>query len=57
MGVLACDRTGCTHIMCDTLIRNNYLCWSCLAEFKAEVGDQERSEREFVELLKRFLES
>lgn len=34
MGVLACDRTGCPHIMCDRLILDGtqYICSDCFAE-------------------------
>lgn len=34
MGVLACDRRGCEHIMCDRLILNGakYICGGCWDE-------------------------
>lgn len=36
MGVNACDRVGCNHIMCDTLVktkkREYYVCESCYSE-------------------------
>lgn len=33
MGVLACDRTGCTNIMCDRLSHTyGYICWECFDE-------------------------
>lgn len=36
MGVLACDRHGCTNIMCDMLVNNKYVCNDCAAEFSSE---------------------
>ena len=46
MGVLACERDGCTHIMCDNILdvrnkedlrnqRSYYVCDECLAELNA----------------------
>lgn len=36
MSVLACDRDGCSSVMCDHLINgSHYLCDFCLVEFKA----------------------
>lgn len=33
MSVLACDRTGCSNIMCDRLSHTyGYICWECFDE-------------------------
>lgn len=40
MGVLACDRSGCSNIMCDRLIiiQDNwyYICGECLEELESK---------------------
>lgn len=35
MGVLACDRQGCTSVMCDYYSESfGYICYTCLSELK-----------------------
>lgn len=35
MGVMACSRKGCNHILCDTYISEiGYICGECKQEFK-----------------------
>jgi len=35
MGVMACDRKGCSNILCDTYVSSvGYVCGSCKYEFK-----------------------
>jgi hypothetical protein len=41
MGVMRCERRGCSRIMCDELLRlgdgdERYICYSCLSELRAE---------------------
>lgn len=36
MGVLACDRNGCEHIMCDRYsYEHGYICYECFEELVA----------------------
>jgi hypothetical protein len=59
MGVLACDRSGCSHIMCERIILDHsmYICRECydeLLEYKAtwscemKLVDVEKRVREFM---------
>ena len=42
MSVLACDRRGCTNIMCDRLSDNHgYICEECFAELCQKPQDFE----------------
>ncbi len=34
MGVMACDRSGCKNILCNTLVRGEYLCADCLEDLE-----------------------
>lgn len=34
MGVMQCERGDCTHILCDFIVNNQYLCWSCHEELE-----------------------
>lgn len=38
MGVLACDKSGCDHVMCDILFSSEgmsyYLCWECYEQLE-----------------------
>lgn len=34
MGVMACGREGCEHILCDHMVLGNYLCNECISELK-----------------------
>ena len=40
MGVMACDRRGCEHIMCDRVILNGsrYICEDCFTELVIAKG-------------------
>ena len=35
MSVLACDRNGCTSVMCDRGNSKYYICWECFDELVA----------------------
>jgi len=40
MGVRACYRRGCDHIMCDHYSdEHGYICYDCLDELKRKAGD------------------
>jgi len=42
MGVMACDRTGCDSIMCDTYIEvTGYICNECIREFKQYIENND----------------
>lgn len=34
-----------------------YICWECLDEFEEFVGDEDRSEKEFIALFTKFMDS
>ena len=61
MGVMACDRRGCEHIMCDRLILNGskYICGDCwdeLCEAKLSWPDV-MTAREVQEAIIRFMDT
>lgn len=40
MGVMACDRNGCDHVLCEHYSSTyGYICWECLDELKSKVPD------------------
>lgn len=64
MGVLACDRDGCSNIMCDVCIDGKwYICWDCEQDFIAFVeskqfeSDKELTEERLLKLMKKFMNS
>ena len=63
MGVLACDRNGCEHIMCDIIITTQncqyYICHDCLQELTyAKNNWAERiSKADMSELVDQFFET
>lgn len=57
MGVLACDRKGCSNIMCDLLVNNNYLCSECRDEFVNLYPSRIFSSYEMSEKFAKFIRS
>ncbi len=57
MGVMACDRRGCDHIGCSTLISNQYVCWSCVEEFRKSLAGQSLPEGELYTKFNDFMAS
>ncbi|MDA3780316.1 MAG: hypothetical protein PF487_08905 [Bacteroidales bacterium] len=52
MGVLSCDKRGCTNIMCDTCVNGEYyICYDCKIDFKDWMKTQSplyMDSREFI---------
>lgn len=40
MGVMECDRAGCTNIMAEHIIDNEYLCETCYNEFEEWIEEE-----------------
>lgn len=61
MGVMACDRKGCEHIMCDRLILDNlYICpecWKELVNVKDNTWDKKMTAAEVRRSIERFMRS
>ena len=57
MGVLACDRNGCTNVMCDMFVDEMYVCNECAAEFREQVGGEAKPIRELSEAFLKFMRS
>lgn len=61
MGVLACDRKGCEHIMCDYLVDDKYVCTDCQGEFEEFVKNSDRgeefSERNMLVMFREFMDT
>jgi len=61
MSVLACSRTGCKNIMCDTFVPEiGYICDECKNEFKKYLqhdGKTHLTSQQIVEELKIFIET
>ena len=61
MGVMACDRTDCERIMCNTCINGEYyICNECEDEFKnylKKKGITSSSKRELMEELHIFMKT
>lgn len=61
MGVMACDRTGCNHIMCERLILNgsSYICEDCWDELLVEKAKwpSAMSAKDVRDSIKEFMDS
>ena len=60
MSVLACERRGCSNIMCENTILGDkyYICDECLEELNgAKLTWKTRNKREIIELVEEFMDS
>lgn len=56
MGVIQCNRKGCTEIMCQTQIPGiGNICYDCKKEFTDQMSYQELPEREMFSKLREFM--
>lgn len=57
MGVLACDRRCCDHIMCDLLVDEKYICKYCAEEFSQQIGEELLTINEMTMKFRAFMDS
>ena len=57
MGVMACDRSGCTNVMSDILVEHQHVCSECASEFRDAVGSESLPIREMSMKFKAFMRS